>query len=622
MGVALTPLVTLVDLMRSSIQWRLTFYFLLILTPIIAVSLYALDRSEQIVREQVDVRTREAMLSSLDQIDMFMNSVDQLTVHISGNLEMNRLLEERHSPTKTILNAVALKRQIVNIALMSQQVEDVWIIVDPLATLLSPNTGGRPFYYEDLPWYRTALEAQGGVVLILPPPDAPPPSHTYLYGDPAFDPTQHAEQLTLVRKMGIGIHGTAASRSVVGITVSKRKLLEFGSRLLFTDDSHIFLASPKGELIASTLPDPASVPWREWAGRNVSGRKVPYSSESMYVTSVTSQASGWTMILVQPERLIKHEPAQLQRFTVAMIAISLLLACGVSLVVYSGIAAPMRSLLNGMRQWKSGKRQVQLPNHRSDEFGLLTEEFNRMVELQDRYIRESYEFMLQKTETELKFLQSQINPHFLYNTLDSIYWETKNYDAGASSEMVLCLSKFFRLSLMKGRQAFTMRETIEHLNYYIRIQQLRFGDSIVFEQRISPESSELYVLKLILQPLVENAIVHGLEKKPGGGTLTISSDVEGGDLVIRVEDTGNGIPADRLRFIQEELEAVTGQSLRSLSQPRVELFGIVNVKTRLKLYYGDGSDVVIESEEGRGTRSVVRIPVELCATPSKGGGAA
>jgi two-component system sensor histidine kinase YesM len=500
-------------------------------------------------------------------------------------------------------------------------VEDVWIIVDPLGTLLSPSTGGRPFHYDNFAWYRATLEARGGAVLILPPPDAAPPEKpfVYVYGDPTFDPTQNAEQLTLARKMGIGIHGTAASRSVVGISVSKRKLLEFGSRLLFTDDSHIFLASPQGELIASTLSDPASVPWREWAGRNLSDRKVPYSSESMYVTSVASQASGWTMILVQPERLIKHEPAQLQRFTVAMIAISLLLACGVSLIVYSGIASPMRSLLNGMRQWKSGKRQVQLPNRRSDEFGLLTEEFNRMVELQDRYIRESYEYLLQKTETELKFLQSQINPHFLYNTLDSIYWETKNYDAGASSEMVLCLSKFFRLSLSKGRQAFTMRETIEHLNYYIRIQQLRFGDSIVFEQRISPESSELYVLKLILQPLVENAIVHGLEKKPGGGTLTVSSEVEGDELVIRVEDTGNGIPPERLRYIQEELESVTGQSLRSLSEPKVELFGILNVKTRVKLYYGEESDVTVESVEGRGTCSVVRIPVERCRSEIKGG---
>ncbi len=618
----MTPLVTLVDLMRSSIQWRLTFYFLLILIPIIAISLYAIDRSEHIVRQQVDVRTKEAMLATLDQIDVFMNGVDQLTVQISGNREMNRLLEGRRGTTEMIMNAVALKQEIVNIALMSGQVSDVWMIVDPLGTLISPNTGGRSFHYEGLSWYRSTIEAKGGLVLTVPSPDAPLPREPYVYGEPSFDPAQHAGLLTLTRKMGIGIHGTAASRSVVGVSVSKRKLLEFGTRLLFTDDSHIFLVSPQGELIASTLSEPASVPWSEWVGRNVSGRKVPYSSDPMYVTSVSSQASGWSMLLVQPERLITSETAQLQRFTVATIAVSLALALGVSLIVYSGIASPMRSLLNGMRQWKSGKRQVQLTNHRSDEFGLLTEEFNRMVELQDRYIRESYEYLLQKTETELKFLQSQINPHFLYNTLDSIYWETKNYDAGASSEMVLCLSKFFRLSLMKGRQAFTMRETMEHLNYYIRIQQLRFGDSIVFEQRISPESADLFVLKLILQPLVENAIVHGLEKKPGGGTLTISSDVEGEDLVIRVEDSGNGIPAERLRYIREELSEVTSQSLRSLSQPRVELFGIVNVKTRLKLYYGEGSDVVVESEEGRGTRSVVRIPVELCRSDIKGGGVA
>src|SRR5690606_3881181 len=121
----------------------------------------------------------------------------------------------------------------------------------------------------------------------------------------------------------------------------------------------------------------------------------------------------------------------------------------ISLIVYKGIASPLSTLLHGMQQLRHGQYETRLTSKRKDQFGVLTDAFNQMIAEQQRLIRDVYDQQLRLSHTELKFLQSQINPHFLYNTLDSIYWTAKNYEADEISEMVLNLSKFFRLSLSK-----------------------------------------------------------------------------------------------------------------------------------------------------------------------------
>jgi two-component system sensor histidine kinase YesM len=239
-----------------------------------------------------------------------------------------------------------------------------------------------------------------------------------------------------------------------------------------------------------------------------------------------------------------------------------------------------------------------------------------MAVVQKHLIEDHYEQQLRLTTTELKFLQSQINPHFLYNTLDSIYWTAKNYDADEISEMVMNLSKFFRLSLNKGRQVFTIEESITHLHYYLRIQQLRFMDNFTVDYHISEESKDVPLLKLLLQPLVENAIIHGMEGKSSGGSLVISSRIEKGQtVVISVQDNGPGIKEERLRYIQHELEMMGSRSVPASSQDEEhvkDLFGLRNVLSRMKLYYGREAQLTVHSVLGEGTTVTISIPLDRC----------
>jgi two-component system sensor histidine kinase YesM len=322
------------------------------------------------------------------------------------------------------------------------------------------------------------------------------------------------------------------------------------------------------------------------------------------------------LILTQPESELSRETGQLRLYTYFIIGLSVLLALGIAWVVYRSIASPLDSLAYGMKQVRTGNLNVRLANTRKDELGYLTGTFNQMVEDQKQLIQGYYEQQLRLSKTELKFLQSQINPHFLYNTLDSIYWMANQYEAREIKEMVLNLSKFFRLSLNKGRETFPLRETVEHLHYYIRIQQIRFSQRVSVRYDISDDCAAIPVLKLLLQPLVENAILHGLEQREQQGELTIAGYLDDGMLVLGVKDNGVGLPPSRLRYIQEELGKLQAAPLTLTpfeeESEKDDLFGLRNVTARMKMYYGAEAGLAIDSKEGEGTEVTLRLPLEKC----------
>jgi len=329
-----------------------------------------------------------------------------------------------------------------------------------------------------------------------------------------------------------------------------------------------------------------------------------------------SPQTGWSVVMMQPESELNRPTLLVRWFTYLIIAVSIVLALWISWVVYRSIAFPIEKLAYGMRQLRMGNMRIRLENNRNDELGYLIAAFNKTVEDQHHLIQNRYEQQLLLSKTELKFLQSQINPHFLYNTLDSIYWSAKRYGAEEISEMVLNLSRFFRLSLNKGQETFSLGETVDHLHYFVRVQQIRFSEQFSVTYDISEDSRNVHLLKLLLQPIVENAILHGLQDLERPGELRIASRMEGGTLVLTVEDNGCGMPEDCLRTIRkrlnEQLHAEGGMSVSGETEgaPRGDdLFGLRNVAARMKLYYGEGSELILDSSADSGTTVTLRIPV-------------
>ncbi|MCU6712671.1 sensor histidine kinase [Paenibacillus sp. J5C_2022] len=580
---------------QERVQLRLTIYFLFILIPLVGVSLFANFRSTDILEGQTDERTLNSLQSALSNIDLVLQDLDNLSALISSDHSIEPVLHEADDillPSE-LYGFYNIIDRLTNITAINGYLQEISILHTPSGFLLSTQHGGRKLDYRKESWFDEVEQASGKTVLYAPMRQE---TASPLFGNGT---------VSFMRIMDV--HKLYSASNVLILTISRDKLLGMIEELKVTPETSIYLYSPDGRLLAGTDELYVEDEWRHLEGRKAAGMEA-----GMLVWRMQSAQSGWSLVMVQPEGELYKESRKLSQFTNVIILLSIVLAFLISLVVYKGIAAPLSSLLHGMKQMRLRKFGTRLPNARKDEFGALTEAFNGMIADQQRLIQDIYEHQLQLSKTELKFLHSQINPHFLYNTLDSIYWTAKNYEADEISEMVLNLSKFFRLNLSKGRETFTVSETLEHLMYYLRVQQFRFMDQFTVRFDIKEETRDIHVLKLLLQPIVENAILHGLEKRGTGGELVISSTLEDGMLCLTVQDNGAGIQEERLAYMKGELMRMESkeQLVAITEQQHKELFGLRNVLGRLKLYYGDSAMLHIESVAGEGTMVAMRFPLE------------
>lgn len=220
-----------------------------------------------------------------------------------------------------------------------------------------------------------------------------------------------------------------------------------------------------------------------------------------------------------------------------------------------------------------------------------------MIRKVKELMEESYQSRIREREAQLTALQAQINPHFLYNTLDAINWMAVKIDAREISFMINSLARYFRLSLSKGKTVVSIHDELELINVYLTIQNIRYQGMIQFEFRVEEEIKNYKILKLTLQPIIENAILHGIQKKEDRhGTITIKGAKSSDDIVISIADDGVGINAETIQSI-----------MRGTWAEHEGHYGLYNVNERLKLYYGSDYGISITSEPGKGTCVEVKI---------------
>ncbi|HKM30396.1 MAG TPA: sensor histidine kinase [Bacilli bacterium] len=266
------------------------------------------------------------------------------------------------------------------------------------------------------------------------------------------------------------------------------------------------------------------------------------------------------------------------------------------------IANPLKVLEKSMKKIEQADFLIIEPVEEGSqkEVASLSNSFNLMMarikELMDRIIVEQNA----QRESELKALQSQINPHFLYNTLDSIVWLIENDKNTDASQMVVALAKLFRISISRGRNIITIKDELEHARSYLIIQRFRYSDSFKYEFDVDEEVLEYTTMKLILQPLIENAIYHGLKNIIDEGFIKIGAHREQDNVVFTVTDNGYGLKKEKIE-----------QLYTNFKNPHLnDGVGLKNVYLRLVLYYGKAADLQIESELDEGTTIKIIIPIK------------
>ncbi len=277
------------------------------------------------------------------------------------------------------------------------------------------------------------------------------------------------------------------------------------------------------------------------------------------------------------------------------------LAIGVSFWVSAGIARPIVRLTRLMEEAETGNLDVRFPDPPNDEVGRLGQSFNTMIGEIQKLLDQVYEEQQKKREAEFRILQAQIKPHFLYNTLDTIHWMAQEKGAGDIVGIVDALTRLFRISLSKGRDVIRLEEELEHVTSYLVIQKIRYLGKFDYTIDADPTLLAMPVVKLTLQPLVENALYHGIKEKVGHGTLTVSARKEGEVLVLTVTDDGAGMDAPALKALERNLGHGEDASQKG--------FGIFSVHHRIRLVFGEGWGLSYQSTPDKGTTVTVRQPL-------------
>ncbi|MGL5649688.1 MAG: sensor histidine kinase [Clostridium sp.] len=360
-----------------------------------------------------------------------------------------------------------------------------------------------------------------------------------------------------------------------------------------TDENGEIIYHPRQQLIYSDLEKENN---KKEANYEDGAHTEKFLGEERIVTIKTVGYTGWKIINVTPVKGIVESHKEIKIFFIFIIFMTLFLLGSINIFVSHKIAYPIKRLEKSVKKLEEDINDIDIEINGSTEIKHLGKAIKSMAKRVNTLMDEMVIIEKAKRKNELDALQAQINPHFLYNTLDSIIWMIERENYNESVNMVSALAKFFRISLSKGKNIITLEKEIEHAKNYLTIQKIRYKNRFDYSIEIEEEVKNLASIKLIIQPLVENAIFHGMEDMYGDGEIIIKAYRKEENVYIEVIDNGMGM----LEEVCENL--LTGNSKVKGAGSGV---GLKNVHERIKLYFGEGYGVSVESELDEGT--TVRI---------------
>jgi two-component system sensor histidine kinase YesM len=394
-----------------------------------------------------------------------------------------------------------------------------------------------------------------------------------------------------------------ARAGVLKIEISFQSFIDLVDKSNLGEGGHITIIDPDYGVVYTSMSEPQLAADGLAAVREIilGSKSEVLGGYNLAINVDTLSNTKWRICgFINIDKLVEIE----RTFLLTMVAVScIVLLIGILLftAVARTITAPMKRLELAMAKVENSDyfRMEEVDLVASREIEALTKRFNRMMrkigELMDNLITEQNA----QRKSELKALQNQINPHFLYNTLDSILWLVENEKNHEAEEMVIALARLFRIGVSGDSEVITVRDEIEHVRNYLLIQKIRYTGSFDYEFDVDEAALDILTMKLVLQPIVENCIYHGLKNKIDKGNIRISVYLEDGFLYLRVADNGYGMRQETIDEIFRSFEdGVVSNNV-----------GLKNIYQRVMIYYGGNAGMKIESELDEGTAVTIREPV-------------
>ncbi|MDL4840895.1 cache domain-containing sensor histidine kinase [Aquibacillus rhizosphaerae] len=585
------------------IRYKLISHFLIIsIIPIICLGLLINWTVERVLEEQVNENTLQLISKVNETFEFYINNMQSITYYIDFNEEVQNFfnLEEVDRNTSQI-NEYEIQRYLRNFTTLSPEVAGI-VVVNNNGDYVSnefyaPST--RDLTEET--WYQEAVDNKG-IFKILGQPESRSLSSLVNY--------KNDEVVSVVR--AVVNPYTQEVQGVILIDLKLRVIAEtlvdvrLGKTgyLMVVDNDNQNIYQPDDPLIEDIPKE-----WFEGANAGTFSKRV--KSQKLQFIFQQSSFANWTTVGVFPAEETILEMREIQFYLIVFVFIIMLFGIPISYFLSNSISKPITQLMSFMRKAEGGELDVRYKEKRDDEIGLLGRSFNKMLIQINQLIRLTERHERQKREAEFRSLQANINPHFLYNTLDTIQWMARKRKADDVAEVVESLAKLFRIGLSKGRDKITLAEEIEHIESYLKIQNTRYREKLKYTIDADEGIRSLYVLKFILQPIVENAIYHGIKERRGIGHIILTAQEKEKQLSIVIQDDGVGMSETQLQEIRHILSEAVG---RTENQDRVETkdkksYGMLNVQARIKLAFGEGYGIYMDSKKNVGTRVEILLPI-------------
>lgn len=585
---------------KFSIKYRLLLYFLfLVFLPISIISTTIYYKSRDIITERV----YNTINTSLDVIDTSfrqkLEDINDVMTMIYFTPELQAILSSRYFTTQsqTVLSPQYSLKSINMINEMSSldRIFDGYSMSNTTRTTLYPK-----FYIYHRPEYLFINSSEKVTDLSRIENEAwyrkvPPECRYYVTGlNSVTTPSGQLTTLRIVKRL-FGLKNAQIPYAGLltmdaGIETFNNILRNYkpsaGSTTYVVDNENSIIACSDAALVGTRLSGEVYI------------EGMPQTNADMIVFHKKIGNPDFTIVSVSSAGEMYGQLVSLNVVMFLVLGLCLLLSVIVALILSENVSYPIRKLAKSMSVVRDGNFDVSLNYKRNDEFSFLVSAFNKMVSQIKELINKLYVSELNKKEAELETLQAQINPHFLYNTLDSVNWLALKHDVPDISVMVTSLSDFFRYSLSKGHNIIPLGDEKKQVESYLEIQRLRFRDKLDYTIDFPQEILGFYTVKLIMQPIIENAILHGIEKKRGKGMIGITASMAGdGAIEIRISDNGAGADIGELNGMLSEK---TGSS---------KSYGIKNVNERIKHTFGENYGLTFERNEPEGVTAIIRIPV-------------
>lgn len=576
----------------------IVIFIFLIIVPVSAASIVSFHYYARSLTGKATDYTARLGANLIDKLDDYMTDMDRISIMPLYLTDLQYSLENGR-------NSLDSQRQIdYNIEIMNhlkQGTHSVYIF----------DKQGRVHYNikssalrEDLDgqyakWLQVAREAEGKSVLISP---EAVDLHTPM---PSFIFTLVREIKNIYTSETVGLIAVDVRIDIIESAVHELDELTKGRTLIVDDHNRVVYDSGR-ELIASDLSGLSDLRLAQGASGDF---RTMQDGKQQLVSYTTSENTGWKVLIYVPLETLTQDVRVVRNITVGITLAIMIFALIVAVVFSYAITRPLKRLAGAMKKAQMGQLDVRFAGNSRDEIGIVGNQFNQMLETIGELIQENYIMAYRKKTAELEALQSQINPHFIYNTLETIRMTAETSHDFEAAEMLVVLGNLLRYSVNRGNESVTLRQELEHLERYICIQNFRFPDKYKLIADIDPPLLDYRLIKLLLQPIVENSIVHGMEGVRRGCEIRLIARAEEDGVVVAIADNGVGLDDVGLTKLRKSLEEPGGMTDEKPQIGRGGI-GLKNVHERVRLHYGDGYGLRISSTPGIETIVELRLPPE------------